>query len=625
MNFKTLFSTIAMLMAVAFVGCKETPQTEEPNNSSTETSFTLEKNDIETDDKGGPVEVKYTITNNKQGSVVLTNCKDSWIQNLSTANYGKITFTVSPNYTSQERQTVINVTYTGLDEKYEIRVKQSGTENPMFEYEVATREPDFLSLNITPLDLTTPYITRIYTEEHIKAFGLESDDALASYDMGAIENDAYYSGQTTLNYLRNISHTGKAFDVEFTRLFPDTNYVIYTYHIDLTTGTISSNIYREVVRTAKPSTIEANIDMTLEVNGARIIQTITPADKEMYYYTECWSVADFYTYYGQGADMHEVFVSKWNETVSMMKGSGYYPQQIIETYCHKGDKVITHELNANTQYVIYIFAVNNETAFSSSEIELERISTSSATESGMTIDIVVKDIFPTTANVYWKASDPNGRFVRAYFSKAEFDSFGTTDEEKIATFTSKYGPMDFVGETDMNLKYLTPNTTYVAFAYGLDGEAPNTRIFSKEFTTLSDTPGNSNISLSWNTQYSIAEVAALDAEHWGAYAENTTHALVPMAISGVTAGDEVYLMVTTMPIDYYNNQSEWLRDVVAKDSNKLNLYSNYNFVAEYGREYTVVAVAKDANGNFGNLFLKEMTIYESDNNDSSSYVYKQNE
>lgn len=84
-------------------------------------------------------------------------------------------------------------------------------------------------------------------------------------------------------------------------------------------------------------------------------------------------------------------------------------------------------------------------------------------------------------------------------------------------------------------------------------------------------------------------------------------------------------MVTTMPIDYYNNQSEWLRDVATKDSNKLNLYSNYNFVAEYGREYTVVAVAKDANGNFGNLFLKEMTIYESDNDDSSSYVYKQNE
>ncbi|MBR5853119.1 MAG: BACON domain-containing protein [Alistipes sp.] len=624
MNFKTIFSTIAMLMVVALVGCKENPQTEEPNNSTTETTFTLETTSIEIGDQGGPMEVKYTITNNKQGSVVLTNCKDSWIQKLSTANYGKISFTVSPNYTSEERETVINVTYTGLDEKFDITIKQSGTENPMFQYEVATREPDYLSLNITPADLTTPYITRIYTEDHIKAFGLESDAALASYDMSVIENEAYYAGQTTLNYLRNISHTGKAFDVEFTRLFPDTNYVVYSYHIDLNTGKIDSNIYREVVRTAKPTTIDANIEMECEVNGARIIQTITPADKEMYYYTYCWSVSDFYSYYGQGADMREVFVNKWNETVSMMVSSGYTPYQIIENNCLKGDQVITLELEASKQYAIYLFAVNNETAFSASEIQLELVTTSTAAESGMTIDIEVKDIFPTTANVYWTASDPNGRFVRAYFTKAEFDSWGTTDEEKIANFTSQYGPISVVGQTDMNLKNLTPSTTYVAFAYGLDGEAPNTRIFYKEFTTLSDTPGNSNISLSWNTQYNIAEIAALDAEHWGSYAEYTNYALVPMAISGVTAGDEVYLMVTTMPIDYYNNESEWLRDV-AKQNNKLNLYSNYNFVAEYDREYTVVAVAKDANGNYGTLFLEEMIIYASDNDNSASYVYQENE
>ena len=183
-----------MLIAIAFVGCNN-PQVEEPtDNNSTETKFTLETTEITINDQGGEVEVKYTITNNKQGSVVLTECKDGWIQKLSIANYGKITFTVSPNYTSLERESTINVFYTGLDEIYKIKITQSGTENPMFKYEVATREPSFLSLNITPADLTTPYITRIYTEEHIKAFGLESDQALGAYDMSVIENEAYYSG-----------------------------------------------------------------------------------------------------------------------------------------------------------------------------------------------------------------------------------------------------------------------------------------------------------------------------------------------------------------------------------------------------------------------------------------------
>jgi hypothetical protein len=96
-----------------------------------------------------------------------------------------------------------------------------------------------------------------------------------------------------------------------------------------------------------------------------------------------------------------------------------------------------------------------------------------------------------------------------------------------------------------------------------------------------------------------------------------------MAISGVSATDEVYMWVTTQPIDYYNKSAEWLRDV-AKEQYKVNLYSTYNFVAEYEKEYTIVAVAKDKNGNWGQLFLEEMYLYRSDDKSASEYTYKEN-
>jgi hypothetical protein len=96
-----------------------------------------------------------------------------------------------------------------------------------------------------------------------------------------------------------------------------------------------------------------------------------------------------------------------------------------------------------------------------------------------------------------------------------------------------------------------------------------------------------------------------------------------MAISGVESSDDVYIMVTTLPIDYYNNEAEWLRDVV-KEQYKLNLYSNYNFVAEYEKEYVVVAVAKDANGHYGRLFLEEMYLYKSDSKSAEGYTYTEN-
>ncbi|MBO5900942.1 MAG: BACON domain-containing protein [Alistipes sp.] len=59
-------------------------------------------------------------------------------------------------------------------------------------------------------------------------------------------------------------------------------------------------------------------------------------------------------------------------------------------------------------------------------------------------------------------------------------------------------------------------STTITIGYGsatVDGDTPNTRIFAKEFTFISDTPGTSNIAMAWTTHYNLAEVAAVDAEH----------------------------------------------------------------------------------------------------------------
>ena len=615
---RKLFSLIALLALVAFVGC------EKKSTDEGVTSFTLSQTELEVSADGGAQNITYSLKNPQHGAVVLTNCSANWIKELSTATVGEIKFAVMPNYTPEARETVIDVQYTALEEKFQIKVKQNANTKPMFAFEVVSNEPTRLLLNVTPANLSTAYICRAYTEAHIDLNNLYEDEFLAEYDMEAIEYEAYYAGQTFLNYLQNITHTGQGFDIEFTKLTPNTNYVIYAYHIDLSTGEICSDIYREVIRTAEPETAEFDVEMTLEVSGAVITQTITPADKEVYYYTYRWSVEEFYMYYGFSAVMEETFVAKWNEQMMAWVQNGYQPYQIVDQNCFKGDKVIEHtDLKAETDYVFYIFAVDRETGFAASDITIKEKRTNKAHASDMTIEIVAKNIFQTTADVFWTASDPEGKFARSVFTKAEFEALGADDEEKLQNCITNYGFYQAYGYTDMNLTSLQPNTTYVAFAYGLDGESPNTRIFKHEFTTLSDIAGTANISLNWDTHYNMAEIADADAEHWGAYAEYEGYALVEMAISGVSATDEVYMWVTTQPIDYYNKPAEWLRDV-AKDQYRVDLTSNYNFVAEYEEEYTVVAVAKDKNGYFGELFLQEMYLYKSDDKPASEYTYKEN-
>ena len=617
---RKIFSIVTSLTLLLGVGCQQ--KADEVVTGKSE--FKLEMSEVSAAAEGEDVEVNYTIIKPESGAVVLTECKASWIKNLSTATYGTIKFTVAPNYQKEARETTISVQYTAVEGKFEIKVSQAASTVDAFTVEVVSKDSTSLLLDITPADTTTAYICRTYTKAHIDAFFLTDDWSLINYDLSAIDSEAYSLGQTLLNYLQNISHTGKA-GVEFTSLVPDTEYVVYCYHIDLRTGKATDEIvHREIIRTSKPATLDEDITMSFQVNGANIKQTVTTKHEDTYSYTECWSTNDFKAYFGSNATPEQIFPRRWNEQVTMKMDMGYQPYTIIEELCHQGTQTINYEsLKANTSYIFYVFAIDPATAFTATDIVVETVSTLNVNESGMTITISVKNIHATTADIYWTASDENGKFARSVFTKAEFNALGATDEEKFATIMANYDFYQAVGSTDMNLYNLVPSTEYVAFAYGLDGSTPNTRIFTTEFKTKSNTPGNSNIKLSWNEHYNMAELAAFDAEHWGDYAAYDGCALLPITISGAKESDKVYFMVTTMPLDWYSNNEQWLRDVT--DSKNLkNLYSNYNFMAEYEREYSVIAVAEDENGNYGQLFTSTFYLYKSDSVDVESYVYTAN-
>ena len=617
---RKIFSIVTSLTLLLGVGCQQKAGEVVTGKSE----FKLETSEVSAAAEGEDVEVNYTIIKPESGAVVLTECKASWIKNLSTATYGTIKFTVAPNYQKEARETTISVQYTAVEGKFEIKVSQAASTVDAFTVEVVSKDSTSLLLDITPADTTTAYICRTYTKAHIDAFFLTDDWSLINYDLSAIDSEAYSLGQTLLNYLQNISHTGKA-GVEFTSLVPDTEYVVYCYHIDLRTGKATDEIvHREIIRTSKPATLDEDITMSFQVNGANIKQTVTTKHEDTYYYTECWSTNDFKAYFGSNATPEQIFPRRWNEQVTMKMDMGYQPNTIIEELCHQGTQTIDYEsLKANTSYIFYVFAIDPATAFTATDIVVETVSTLNVNESGMTITISVKNIHATTADIYWTASDEKGKFARSVFTKADFNALGATDEEKFATIMANYDFYQAVGSTDMNLYNLVPSTEYVAFAYGLDGSTPNTRIFTTEFKTKSNTPGNSNIKLSWNEHYNMAELAAFDAEHWGDYAAYDGSALLPITISGAKESDKVYFMVTTMPLDWYSNNEQWLRDVT--DSKNLkNLYSNYNFMAEYEREYSVIAVAEDENGNYGQLFTSTFYLYKSDSADVESYVYTAN-
>lgn len=629
MTFNRLFTCVAIATLALLVGCDD--KVDDTTNSG-DATFSLDKTEFSFPAAGGDATVEYTITNPVQGGVVLTNCEAGWIKNLSTATYGSIKFDVAPNYTDKMRETTIDVTYTGANDSYHIKVTQEASTETLFSYKVVYKAPRELTIKITPADKETAYVCGIRTEEYINSFKLQSDAALFNDHIQALNDEAQRKGQSLMNYLQNVSYTGVAEEVLFDELIPATSYVAFSYHIDLTNAQIIGDIYREVIRSGEPEKVDVELDMTLEVKNNTINQIITSSDEEAYYHTSYWKVDDFYSYYAYLGDpkMEEVFPAKWNETVVTQLSFGKSVNEILDELCHRGSKSIENSGLANyTDYAFFLFAVDPVTGFVASEPIIQQATTTSAVDSGVVIEITVEDIFATTANVYWTADTEGVTFARGFLTKNEYNTLGSNDEERFATFrqqSDKYSFYVATTATDMNLYNLTPNTTYVAFAYGVDGETPNTRIFTKEFTTLSGVAGQSNINMSWSEHYNAAEVAALDVEHWGDYATKADHAIIPMTISGVTTGDDVYIMLSTFSIDYYGqDDSQWLRDLVSNEANKVDCYAHYNIVAKYEYEYVLVAVAKDANGNYGQLLKKEIYLYESDSATADSYVYVENE
>lgn len=615
---KKILSIVAILSLFVGIGC-----TEKPGEKKGETTFTLNQTEVNAKAEGMDVEITYDVKNPQSGSVVLTECKDNWIKNLSTATYGMIKFTVAPNYKKEARETKIKVLYTGAKNGEEIVVKQEASDVEAFTYSILSNESTALSIEVTPADKETAYICRTYTKAHMEAFGLIYDEGIINYDLDAIADEAYAASQTLLNYLQNIARKGQAI-VDFTELVPDTEYVVYCYHINLSNGQpTDGEVYTETIRTAKVQNIDENISMSFEVKGAHVTQTVTTKYPETYYYTECWSMNDFKAYFGSSATPEEIFPRRWNEQVTMKRDMGYQPATIIADLCKQGTQTIEYnELKADTEYVFYVFAVDPETAFTATDIVTESVYTSNATDSGVTIAIEVKNIFYTTADIYFTASDPNATFRRTVLTKEQYQACGSTDAERFAAFEANgyVNSYTATGYTDLNYTKGQAGVTFVAIAFGVEGETPNTRIFTKEFTFLSDTPGTSNIKLSFTEFYTLSEVAAVDAEHWGNYTAYENYALVPMTISGVEEGDEVYYMLDTRPLDWYSKQSQWLSEV-AQSSHLKNQYHNCYMQLEYEKDYIIVAVAKDKNGNFGTLFTTELYLYKSDAADAANYNY----
>lgn len=77
---------------------------------------------------GGNAEFGYTVTNPADGVSISASTTATWINNISSATAGKVTFTVAENTATQAREAKITLAYTGAESKT-VTVKQAAAES----------------------------------------------------------------------------------------------------------------------------------------------------------------------------------------------------------------------------------------------------------------------------------------------------------------------------------------------------------------------------------------------------------------------------------------------------------------------------------------------------------------
>ena len=613
-----IFWSLMLILGLTLSVACENKQTDEPTVKS---EISLKASIVEASGDGGEYSINYTITNPVEDGKLSVMTTANWIGKWDTDEAGRIGFTVAPNNSNDPREAVVEVAYSAIEKCETFTVKQEGSSHNAIRLECVEQTATSLTIRVKPLNNDVEYIVRSYPKEYVEVFGLTDSETIFLHDMEALKYEAGNYGLH--NYLQMIAYMGET-DHTINYLTPDTDYVIYAYHVDITTAypSLIGEVFSINARTAKPEVSrDIIIDLITEMDGTTVYLSMDPGEYDGFYHHGYWRVSDFYSYYGADAEMADTFIKKWHDTVEVQKSFGYTLSQILNQFCLSGSNTLTYdELYADTDYVFFAFAVNPDTGFVTSECFIKEVRTNKAEENNITIDIRIENLLSTTADVYWTASDPNARFARSVYTIDDWNKAGSTDEERLATFVREDLLFKAVGATDMNLSNLIPDTQYIAFAYGVEGGSPTTGIFKQEFRTKAKVVGKSTLTLSNDGYYLLSDLAAYDPTNFSGYEDYTNTVILPVDITVEPYAYDIYYAAMPLVADYYTDE-QWLTVLQNQQQYDRN---HYNFYLDIGTTYTLLGVAKDSDGNWGPLFKQEITPSASGCSDVSSFEYESN-
>ena len=589
----------AALTLTLFVGCKSDEPIVEPQPDAPE--LTLAKTEVETTSDGGHFEVGYELLNAVAGAELKVIAEHDWVTNVDTSVEGVISFDVAVSYEDKERSCRLELIYPGLYPNPTIRVKQTVGKEHSIKLELISAAATTITMNVIPQDKEMPYVFILGNGDYIKDNGLMYDDeALWASDMDVFQSFADAFGSDVSMAVAAFMYEGDLMQHQFTGVTPGTSYVAYAYGFDRETMTPTTEISRLEISTATVNDYTLHFDFDVKVDGPNVDIKITPEGYDGYYYYGVFWKRDV-----EGATAEELrgfCEANWEQYKGLYTSFFDTTEEglhfIFNELAYTGTTELSVELDANTEFVLWAFGMDDEALLNTTP-EFYEFKTGSVAASENKFTLSVEELHPRKATVKVETTNDD-TYVATLVAADRFE--GNTDEEIMSYILTNFTVQYASGTMSDTATGLTPNTEYEFMVFGAQAGAATTGLQRLKFTTAETLYADLDFSLTISDYYSGAEVAAIDPNYAG-YEDSI---LVRITANVDSEAVNAYFNAVNA-LDFPCYEYEQIVEGLTAEGPLQELSSIYAF--EFNEPYVFFGLAEDKDGNFTEVWAsKEITF-----------------
>jgi hypothetical protein len=587
------------LVALAlFTGCKGDEPIDTPTDDAPK--LTLEHTDVDVTADGGHFVVNYELLNPVEGSEMTFNVQHDWVRNVAVEG-NSISFDVDASYQDKERSCRIEVIYPGVYPNPTIKVKQSVGKEHSIKFNLINAAATTITMDVIPKDKNMPYVFILGNGDYILEGDLmTNDEALWASDLEIFESFGNAFGSDATVAAKAFMYQGDLMSHQFTGVTPNTTYVAYAYGFDNETLTPLTEISRLVIKTAEVSDYTLHFDFDVKVDGPNVSFDITPEGYDGYYYYGVFWASDV----PEGTDpevIRELCEADWEQQKAIYSSFFDTPEQglnfVFNELAYKGTTHLDVELDANTEFVLWAFGMNDEALLNTTP-ETYYFTTGNVAASANEFTLSVEELYSRKATVK-VATTNDDTYIATLVPTSRFEN--NSDEEIIQYIVNNFKLQYASGTMQDTATGLTPNTEYELLVFGCQAGAPTTNLNRLKFTTLDTVYADLDFELEIGDYYDGSAVAALNPDY---------AAFEGAVIVGITANVDAeavafyYTAMNALDFPYYTYE-QIIEGLVAEGPAETN--GLYAF--EFGEPYTFFGVAEDEDGNYTEVWSsKEITF-----------------